>query len=135
LGSEKEDSMLFRLFTLALAVSITLPNAALAQQPITSAELEQAILNAAGTREKNLEQVRNFLGTDQVQSVLKTARIDPQRLDKAVSTLNAEELSRLASRTQAIQNDFAAGALTNQEITYILIALATAVLVLVIVAA
>ena len=44
-----------------------------------------------------------------------------------------EELARLAARTDKVQRDMAAGALTNQQITYILIALGTAVLVLILV--
>ena len=127
--------MLVRLFAMALTIAISLPHVTFAQNQITSTELEQAILNAARTREKNLEQVRNFLAADQVKSVLKDARIDPERVEKAASTLSSEELSRLATRTQSIQADFAAGALNNQELTYIIIALATAVLILVIVAA
>jgi hypothetical protein len=127
--------MLFRLFAIALSIAITLPQVTFAQNPITPAELQQAISNAARTREKNLDQVRHFFASAPVNSVLKTAQIDPARVDKVVSTLNAEELSRLAARTQAIESDFAAGALTNQELTYVIIALATAVLILVIVAA
>jgi hypothetical protein len=42
---------------------------------------------------------------------------------------------RLVARTDKLQHDVAAGALSNQQITYILIALATAVIILVIVAA
>jgi hypothetical protein len=52
-----------------------------------------------------------------------------------VATLSPEELARLATKTNQIQTDFAAGALTNQQLTYIVIALGTAVLVLLIVAA
>jgi hypothetical protein len=127
--------MLFRLFVVALMMAIALPQLTFAQNSVTSSELEQAILNASRTREKNLEQVRGFLATDQVKSALKGAQMDPERVEKAASTLSSEELSRLASRTQSIQNDFAAGALTNQELTYVIIALATAVIILVIVAA
>jgi hypothetical protein len=49
--------------------------------------------------------------------------------------MSPEELARLAEKTNQIQNDFAAGSLTNQQLTYIVIALGTAVLVLLIVAA
>jgi len=38
-------------------------------------------------------------------------------------------LARLASQTDKVQRDIAAGALTNTQITYIIIALATALLV------
>ena len=43
----------------------------------------------------------------------------------------SQELAKLAQQTRHVQNDFAAGVLTNQQITYILIALATAVIVLI----
>ena len=50
----------------------------------------------------------------------------------AVSQLNDDELARLQSRTEKVQRDLAAGSLTNQELTYIIIALATAVIVILI---
>ena len=52
-------------------------------------------------------------------------------MQKAVATLSPDELARLASRTNQLQRDFAVGALTNQELTYIVIALAAAVIVLI----
>jgi hypothetical protein len=61
--------------------------------------------------------------------------MDQSKVRQAVSFLSDEELARLAARATRIENDFAAGALNNQQITYILIALATAVVILVIVAA
>ena len=45
--------------------------------------------------------------------------------------MNSDELAKLAVQTRQVQSDFAAGALTNQQITYILIALGTAVVVLI----
>ena len=49
--------------------------------------------------------------------------------------MSDEDLARLAAQSEKLQKDVAAGALTNQQITYILIALGTAVIILVIVAA
>ena len=57
------------------------------------------------------------------------------KVEKAIPLLNDEELSRLASQCRQVESDISAGALSNQEITYILIALATAVIILVIVVA
>jgi hypothetical protein len=45
--------------------------------------------------------------------------------------LNDEELSRLASQCRQVESDISAGSLSNQEITYILIALATAVIIVI----
>jgi len=53
---------------------------------------------------------------------------------KCVSTLSADELANLAARTRKIQNDFAAGALNNEQLTYIVIAIGTALLVILILA-
>jgi len=52
-----------------------------------------------------------------------------------IEDLPDEELARLAARTEKVRKDFAAGALTNQQITYIIIALATALIVVIIVVA
>jgi hypothetical protein len=60
-------------------------------------------------------------------------KVDYQKVQKAVATLSPEELARLASQTNQIQKDVAGGALTNQQLTYIVIALGTAVIVLVLV--
>jgi hypothetical protein len=56
-------------------------------------------------------------------------------VEKAIPLLNDEELDRLASQCSQVESDISAGALSNQEITYIIIALATAVIILVIVVA
>jgi hypothetical protein len=68
-----------------------------------------------------------------VRKALQEGRIDAGRLERAVAALDSAELAKLASRTQQIQKDFAAGALTNQELTYIVIALGVAVLILIVV--
>ena len=63
------------------------------------------------------------------------AKLDRAKVVNALNLLSDEEVARLAARSTKIQKDVAAGVLSNQEITYILIALATAVLILVIVEA
>ena len=64
-----------------------------------------------------------------VKKALKTTRIDPEKIQKAVPSLSDEELARLAAQTDKVQRDIAAGALNNTQITYIIIAIATALLV------
>jgi len=105
---------------------------AYAQGPIvTQNELKQALVESANTRKENLDQVRSFFSSDVAVHAMKSANLDSKRLDKAISTMNADELAKLAAQTRQIQNDIAAGVLTNQQITYILIALVTAVVVLI----
>ena len=100
---------------------------------VTAADLQSELSKSAATRQANLAKVRNFLSSEPARKALKSAKIDQQKVEKAVPYLSDEELARLAARTDKVQRDMAAGALTNQQITYILIALGTAVLVLILV--
>jgi hypothetical protein len=104
-------------------------------QVVRPSELKDAIEKAASARQKNLDQVRSFFSSKPVKAVLSKASISSDRIDRAVSSMSTEELAKLAQRTQKIQSDFAAGSLSNQELTYVVIALAAAVLVLIVVAA
>jgi len=99
---------------------------------IQSSELRDALSRAALTRQKNLDQIESFFHSKPVRNALSKASIDSSQVLKATAALSADELAKLSSRTQQIQADFAAGSLTNQQLTYIVIALATAVLVILI---
>ena len=117
---------------LLIPIMLIMPQIASAQGPVVSQdELNKALLNASRTRKENLDQVRSFFSSDQSRETFKTAHVDSERVQKAVSSLDDNELAKLADQTRRIQNDFAAGALTNQQLTYIVIALATAVIVLI----
>ena len=117
---------------LLIPIMLIMPRIASAQGPVVSQdELKQALLNASRTRKENLDQVRRFFSSDQSRETFKTAHVDSERVQKAVSSLDDNELAKLADQTRHIQGDFAAGALTNQQLTYIVIALATAVIVLI----
>ena len=119
-----------------LSLSFLMPQTLSAQgQAVTASELRAAIKQSAAVREKNLEQVRSFFADPAVSKALAGAHIEPKRVQKAVSSLDSAELGRLALRTSQVQRDFAAGALSNQELTYIVIAMGAAVLVLIVVAA
>lgn len=121
------------LFTLAalLFVSGNLS----AQHVVKPADIQKDVVAASTAREGNLQKVDKFFSSELAQKALKSARIDSGKVQKAVRALDDDELARLAARTDKIQQDFAAGALTNQEITYIIIALVTAVIIIVIVVA
>ncbi len=108
------------------------PLAAATQNHVVSpAELQQATASAARTRQQNIAKVNKFFSSEQAQKSLKSAHLDPVQIKKAVPSLSDQELARLASRADKAQKDFAAGALNNQQITYILIAIGAAVIVLI----
>lgn len=108
------------------------PNAVLAQDHVVSAaELRQALQLASEKRQTDIKIVREFFGTDAVKKSLHVAHLDVQKIEKAVPVLDDEELNQLSARVQAAKKEMVAGALTNQQLTYIVIALGAAVLVLV----
>jgi len=116
----------------ALTFAFQSPLAAATRNHVVSpAELQQATASVAHTRQQNIAKVEKFFSSEQAQKSLKAAHLDPVQIKKAVPSLSDQELARLASRADKAQKDFAAGALTNQQITYILIALGAAVIVLI----
>ena len=115
-----------------LTVSLlTYPGLAAEDHVVGPSELKAAVHEASQAREADLAAVRGFLSSEPAAGTLRSMHLDPVKVERAVSQLDDQELARLASRAGQIQKDLAAGALTNQQITYILIALATAVIVLI----
>ncbi len=102
---------------------------------VSAADLHQVLVDSAKTRQTNVETVQKFFSSQIVKNALSKQIVTASKVEKAIPLLNDEELSRLASQCRQVESDISAGALSNQEITYILIALATAVIILVIVVA
>ena len=122
------------VLSLLIPVLLVLPTVLPAQDHVVPpAELREAIVTASEKRQRDLGTVREFFGSEAAKEVLGTARMDLHRVENAVATLDNAELAALAARAAQVQKDFAAGQLTNQQLTYIVIALAAAVLVLVLV--
>ena len=125
-----------RLLVFGLSLLLSIPPTLAAQtQAVSPSQLQEAIRHAAKTRGKNRNDVQEFFSSDLARKAMKIGKIDSQRVQTAVATLSPDELARLAARTNQLQQDFAGGALDNQQMTYAIIALATAVFVLIIVAA
>lgn len=100
--------------------------------PLT--ELHRDAAAATQARQANLDKAEAFFSSEAVRNALRAAKIDGSQVTKALPLLGDDELAKLASKADQAQADFAAGSLSNQELTYIVIALATAVIILVIVA-
>ncbi len=100
---------------------------------VKASDLKEAMMDASRLRQENLADVHDFFSSKPAARALKMARLDPIKVDRAVSLLDDRELAQLSARTNKIREDFIAGALTNQQLTYIIIALATAVIVILIV--
>ena len=128
--------MRIRFLVTTFSFLLVIPSVLAAQtRAVSPSELQEAIKNSAQTQQKNRKDVEAFFSSEPARKALKAGKIDYQRVQTAVATLSPDELARLAARTNQLQHDFAGGALNSQQTTYAIIALATAVLVLVIVAA
>lgn len=101
--------------------------------PLSS--LHQDAQDAAGERQANLTKLDRFFAGERAATALKAVNMNGEQVRRAVSMLSDAELASLSERASTADAGFSAGALSNQELTYIIIALATAVIILVIVAA
>lgn len=120
------------LITLLLVLATSPVFSAPADHVVPSTEIKSKVNDAAAVRQRNIKSVQTFFASPQARHVLKKGKVDYAKVENAIPALSDQELAALATRTNKIQNDFAAGALTNEQLTYIVIALATAVVVILI---
>jgi hypothetical protein len=97
---------------------------------VSPSELQKATITAARVRQQNLEQVNKLFATPLAQKALKDAHIDSARVQKAISNLSEEELARVAARSEKAQADFAAGDLSSNALTLIVIGIAAVLLII-----
>ena len=129
----------FRQLLIVLILSMLAALPLLSQTPsdhiVPAPDLHQAVRAAVQARQDHLTKLDKFFSSEPARKAFATVKLDPAKISQALAFLSDEELARLAAQSEKLQHDVAAGALTNQQITYILIALGTAVIILVIVAA
>lgn len=99
------------------------------QHVVSLSDLNKDAARPAQTRQANEEAVRTLLSSDQAQKALKSANLDYQKVDKAVSQMNDEDLARLAERSRQAQSDFAAGRISDRDLLWIIV-IALAIIVL-----
>ncbi len=102
---------------------------------VTAADLHDELVKHSVDRQASLGSLERLFSRPEVARTLEKTVGSPKRIMQAASVLSDDELARLAEKARGIDADFAAGALSNQELTYIVIALGTAVLILVIIVA
>jgi hypothetical protein len=103
------------------------------QHVVTLDELSKQAARPAETRQANEEAIRHLLSSEVGQDALKSAKVDYQRVDKAIGQLSDEEVARLADRSRQAESDFAAGFLSPKTIAYIVIAIVIIVVIAVLV--
>jgi hypothetical protein len=121
---------------LVLAILLLVTQAAVGSPRIVNgSDLQSAILANSQAREANLAAVKDFLSSQVGQRALAIAGTEYQKVERAAALLSDEELARLAAQSQQVQQDFAAGQLTQTHITYIIIAAVAIVLIIALAAA
>ena len=98
---------------------------------VSQADIHKELVNTAQTRQKNLEKTRRLFSSDETRKAMESAQISPEKVDAAVSTLSDEELARLASRADKLDQDFAAGRLSDRDLLIVILGLAALVLIIV----
>jgi len=130
----KQNPILAGLLALLLITLCCGQSFAAGKHVVSTGELRSAVQSVTVNRQTNLETVDSFLRSPAVAKALKGQHLPLEQVRKAVPFLSNAELSQLAEQSRQIEQDIQAGALDNQQITYILIALITAVVVLILVA-
>ena len=98
---------------------------------VSQADIHKELVNATQTRQQNLEKVRGLFSSDETRRAMEAAKINPEKVDTAISTLSDEELARLASRADKLDQDFAAGRISDRDILLIILGIAALVLIIV----
>jgi hypothetical protein len=106
----------------ALFVAVGIPARAQDRQHVVSlSDLSKDVSRSAGTRQANEQAVRTLLSSDQGQKTLKSAKLDYQKVDKAIGQLSDEDLAKLAERSRQAQEDFAAGRISDRDLLWIIL--------------
>ena len=104
----------------------------LAQTHVVShADIHKELVSAAQTRRQNLGKIKRLFSSDETRKALEASQISPERVETAVETLSDEELARLASRADKLDQDFAAGRLSNRDLLIIIVGIAALILIIV----
>ena len=91
------------------------------QHVVSLDELNKDATRPAEARQADESAVRNLLSSESGQKALKSANLDFQKVDKAVSQLSDEDLAKLAERSRQAQKDFAAGTLSDRDLLWIIL--------------
>jgi CHASE3 domain sensor protein len=110
---------------IALALGLTTaPGRTLGQDKqhvVSLEELSKDAARPAQVRQANEAVVRELLSSDAGQEALKSAKVDYQRVDKAIGQLSDEDLAKVAERSRQAESDFAAGGLKATLIIVIIL--------------
>jgi hypothetical protein len=115
-----------------LTIAVVIPSQLLAENHVVSqAEMQKQAVASSQARQQKIESLSNQLSTSSAQKALKAAQMNPERVKTAVASLSDDELSKLTSRADKAQTDFAAGRISDRDLLLILVAIAALILIIV----
>ena len=124
-----------RVCSILLAASLVSAGSPLRDQEkdhaVSSGQLRKDVQKAAETRQANDAALREMFATDKARETLKSAGVDYQKVDQAISQVNDEDLARMAERSRDVQKDFAAGRLGDRDLIIILLVAVALILIIV----
>ena len=128
----KETRLLFLTY-MAVLIGMSLVSSTLAQDHIVGKSvLRDSIRETALERTVQMRRVEEFFSSPEVTRVLERySFLGLERITEGVSTLSEQELATLTQQIEELDEEVRAGALSNEHLTYIVIALAAAVIVLI----
>lgn len=123
--------MFRRILCATLAVMLCAP-AAGAQQThvINKSALDQAVQQRVSQDQSDREAIRTFLQNPQVKSVVAKAGLSVEKAEKAVSTLQGDELRQAAGQARGVNQDLAGGATVVITTTTIIIILLVVIIII-----
>jgi hypothetical protein len=126
------------LVSCVLITLFILPQNLMAQTHVVSpAEIHKELVDNTQTRQRNLEKARQLFSLDVARKPMESAQpkgssqMDLERVNAAVSKLSDEELAQLASRADKLQQDFAAGRISDRDLLLIILGVVALVLIIV----
>ena len=118
---------------MTVLIGMSLVSSALAQDHIVGESvLRDSIRETALERKAQMRRVEEFFSSPEVTGVLERySFLGLERITEGVSQLSEQELATLTQQIEELDEEVRAGALSNEHLTYIVIALAAAVIVLI----
>jgi hypothetical protein len=121
-----------RLLIGCILITLVVVPSSLAQTHVVSqAEIHKELVNNTETRQQNLEKAKQLFSLDVGRKSAESAQMDPARINAAISKLSDAELAQLASRADKLQDDFAAGRISDRDLLLIVLGIAALILIIV----
>jgi len=98
---------------------------------VSSAQLRHDLQKASEIRLANEAAVRELFRSEKGRETLKSAGIDYQKVDRAISQVSDQDLARMADRSREVQKDFAAGRFSDRDLIIIMLVAVGLILVIV----